>query len=474
MATIVVTIGGVDKTSLVKKETLEIDDTLNARNSCSFDMVDESANYRPSVGQVVVITSDGTKVFAGTIDNIVEQKLTKNNDALYYNIDCVDYNQICDRYTVPAAYENQTLQAIVHDIVDNYLSGESITYTNVETGPTISKAVFVYNTVTEAFNDLSDLTGYDWYIDYNKDLHFFARESNTAPAEISDANDNFISIAVTKSREQYRNRQYLRAGYDITSSRTESFKGDGENQTWVLKFPVSVVPSAVDVNGVAKTIGIRGVESGKDFYWSKNQKEITQDDSGTKLTSSDTLNVTYQGFYPIIVRTDREDAITDRKTVEGGNGIYENIEEDSSIESQNTAKEKSQALLRRYGTILQHVDIITDASGFKAGQLVKIDVSAHGLNGTYLIQSVKINDFAKVGLRYSIRALSGENIGGWVNFFKKMVAAGKQYVIRENEVLIRITQFIDTVTASDTLIVTSASPESRVGYALVGFSEVGV
>jgi hypothetical protein len=439
-------------------------------------LVDTAGTYRPSVGEEVEIDEDGTTRFKGTIDNMTECKHINGNGALQYTIKSVDFNQLCDRYTVAQDYEDKTLAYIVQDIVDTVLTGENITYTKVETGPTIAKAVFPYKTVTQCFNDLSDLTGMDWYIDYDKDLHFFARESNNAPADLTDSNNNFMTVEVKTSREQYRNRQYLRAGNDITDARTETFAGDGETKSFVLKYPVAKVPSSVTVDtgggAVAKTIGIKDVETSKDFYWNKGQKEIIQDDSGTVLEETHTLSITYQGQFPIIVRADKEDAITDRATVEGGNGVYEAIEEDKSIESQDTAKDKAEALLRRYGDIPNKVVIVSDTSGFKAGQLVTVTVSAHNLNATYLIQQVQSTVIAKGQFRYTITALSGENIGGWVDFFKKLAQTGKTYVIRENEVLIRILAFSENITITDSLTVSAASPESRVSYAMIGFSEV--
>jgi hypothetical protein len=473
---VTLTIGGENKISLLQVSSIHVTDVLNSRNTCNFTLIEKTGEYRPVVGEEVIITVSGTKIFAGTIDVVVEQTITQAGSEMYYFVTCVDYNQICDRHTVAEVYDNEAVDDIIKDIVDTCLADEGITYANVEPGPTIEKAVFVYRYVNDVFNELSDITGCDWYIDYDKDLHFFARESNVAPEEITDESKNYRRISIEKTREQYRNRQHLRAGNDITDERTESFTGDGEVETFTLKFPVAKVPTSITVDSgggpVAKTIGIRGVDTDKDWYWNKNYREITQDDSGTTLTNADTLAVTYQGFFPIRIRVDKEDEISDRAAVEGGSGIYEHIEDDQSIEDRTSAEDKAMGLLRRYGTIPEIVRIETDTAGFKAGQLLTIDISKHNLSGKYLIRSVSTSEPTKDYLRYEIEALSGENIGGWVDFFRRLVQAGKKYVIRENEVLIRIIGFSETVTISDSLSVSSAAPESRIGYAMIGFCEV--
>ena len=555
---IVININSVDKTSIIRKDSLNISDTLNARNMCAFNIYDTTGTYRPSIGQVVDVTLDGTKIFAGTIDSLTERKIKGTSTTLFYNVICVDYNQLCDRYTVAQVYESKTLEYIVKDIVDNFLTGESITYTNVPTGtPTITKAVFTYTTVTAAFDELSDLTGYDWYIDYNKDLHFFDRSTNLASTDLSDAEANIQEMTIKRTRNQYRNRQYLRAGFDVTSERTEYFVGNTKLTTFTTQYPIAKEPSATQYayvaddtteagttttnitatahglvtgdlitnttrenairtvtkvdddnltvatvtgqttgdtikkyTGTTKTIGIRELETGYDWYWNKSSNEFTQDDDSTLLTSNDVLGVTYQGFYPIIARSDDEIEIADRASTEGGNGIYETIDEDRSIESQETAKEKAEGLLRRYGTIPERINILTFTSGYAAGQLVDINVSEHAVNDSYLIQSVKIREYGTTYI-YQIEALSGENIGGWVKFFKDLSKRSQKYVIRENEVLLRIlslsdsltlsesltfpadTELSDSITLAESLTPTDATPENRVDFAQVNYSEVG-
>lgn len=467
---IVLTIGGVDKTSLLRVDSLQLTDTLNARDTCSFNLLDKTGTYRPVVGQESIIT-DGARVFAGTIDEPDETAIP-GSSALEFQCSCVDYNQIPDRHLVARVYENQTLGAIVRDIVTQDLAGEVITVIKVQDGPTITKAVFNYRTATEAFNDLAELTGYAWNIDYYKDLAFFARETNLAPFSLTDTSKNFRNMSVKPTRGQYRNKQYIRAGQDITDPRTDSFKGNGKDKSYVLNFAVAKVPT-VKVNGVDKTKGIRGLETGKDFYWSKGEKEITQDDAGTPLASTDTLDVTYQGLFPIILVSQSDSEISSRQAVEGGTGIYEAIEDDQSIDSQSLATQKADGLLRRFGRIPRIIEFETDTVGLAAGQLITINVTRHNLNAQFLIDSVAAWDVEGKFLRYRVRALDGESLGSWVDFFKKLAEAGRKFVIRENEVLVLLRRSTDTVILTDTFTATSSAyAVAEVGTAIVGFSEV--
>lgn len=467
-------IASTDQSHLLKIESLSVSDELNSRNTCSFALW-SSTGFRPIVGQQVTVTEDSTTVFSGTIDDIVESREISmyGTDLNEYRVECVDYNQICDRHYVSRVYSNQTMQYIVQDIVFQDLFGEGISSTGyVETGPTIERAVFNFQSVAEAFNDLADVTGYAWNIDYDKNLHFFARESNTAPFSLTDTSDNFRSIRIRTTREKYRNKQIIRAGQDVTNARTESFTGDGSNQTFTLTYPVAYEPS-ITLDTIAQTVGIRNVDTGKQWYWAKNEKEISHDNSLGAISSTQSLDVLYQGLFPLILTDIRsQEEIDSRAAVEGGTGIYEQVEDDPDLDTNNMAVDKANGLLRRYGKIHSAIEFETDTGGLQSGQLIDITISAHDINGQYLIDSVSISDINGQFLRYNVRALSGENQGGWADFFRRLANFGRRFVIRENETASTVRSFFDEIQCSDDFTISSASPESRIDFALIGYSEI--
>jgi hypothetical protein len=462
-------------TGYLQADSLTISDALNRRNTCGFDLLGPPS-ARPVIGQEVVILNGTPRAFAGFVEDFSEKRLSGPVARLAYSVNCVDYNAIADRHHVARVYEvvGQTMGDIVIDIVTKDLAGEGITTAYVQDGPLIEKAVFNYQTVAEAFNNLAELTGYSWYIDYNKVLHFFARETNAAPFGLSDSSSNFRNLTVKRNRSQYRNKQIVRAGYDLTDSRTETFKGDGETRSWPLKFPVGVQPTAISVGGVPKTIGIGGVDSGKDFYWNKGDPLIKQDDSGTKLTSANIVSVTYQGMFPIVVTAQDDSAIAAMQAQEnGGTGVFEAVTDQPNIDSEEMATAAASGLLRKYGEIPEVVEFETDDDGLAAGQLLPINVTDHGLAGSYLIDNVRASDRDGRTLVYRVKALSGESFGGWEALFKGFAEQGRRLVIRENEVVVLLRQNTQAVTCAEALTYTSAAPERRVGHARVNYSEVG-
>jgi len=66
---------------------------------------------------------------------------------------------------------------VIKDIVSRFFVfggvTEGIDTSNVEDGPEIEKFVFNYVPASQAFDDIADLTGYVWYIDYEEKTLFY-------------------------------------------------------------------------------------------------------------------------------------------------------------------------------------------------------------------------------------------------------------------------------------------------------------
>lgn len=439
-----VKINGIDKTDIVIKRSIRISDNLNERSTASIGILDKTGSYRPQVGESVEIWDGTEQIFGGSIDDLEEEKIPGNTALRYDSIPLVDHHQTTDRKLVAETYENEYAGNIVKDIITKYLSSDGITIGTIQDGQIIKKAVFNYIYASQCFDEISELTGLQWVIRPNKSFDFFDRTTFEAPFNIEESSD-IRNVKVRRDRENYRNKQYLRAGHDISAVQIRTFKGDGESQVFTVDLPIAKVPT-IKVNGVAKTAGIRGLETGFDWYWQKNDKTISQDNSGVKLTSSDILTIEFQGFYPIMIISEDPEAIIDRQNIEGGSGVYESIEEKTTIDNRDAALDYTGGLLRKYAKISKTLTLDTYTPGLKAGQLITVNLPIHGINNEQmLISKVNISDpgFSDGNLNYSVDCLDGEVVGGWINFFKKIVQQGKTFVIRENEILLKSVTFKD-------------------------------
>jgi hypothetical protein len=246
---------------------------------------------------------------------------------------------------------------------------------------------------------------------------------------------------IEETRQEYRNIQFVRAGDSTTAvqvDETPSPKPDGKSKTFTLRFPVATKP-IIKINTVAidpADIGINGLDKNKKWYWQKNSRQVTQDDAETVLPDTSTITVSYQGLKPIIVRAENTTGIDERKLQEGGTGFYENLINEKNIDDKSAAIQFANGYLKKYGDISQKVNIYTSEQRH-AGQLIPIQSTQLDINDYYLITSanVALDDLGRA--RYTITAASGEDLGGWVEFFRNLKPS-EQLEVRENEILVKV------------------------------------
>lgn len=430
----VYTVGGNQVT--VRKNSLSISDKLNERTTCGFVVIEPV--FAITKGVEVTVEDDGIIVFAGK----VFKPRSAGDKSKEISVSCTDYSILADKRIIAEAYDNILAGDIVRDFITKYFAAEGIVAGTIQDGPTISKAVFNYDDGNKAMGYLSDLSGFFWEIDKDKKLNFFDKSTYNAPFSLTDTSANYKNLAVEEDASEYRNRQYLRAGLDVSTTQTRTFKGDGETQVFAVELSIAEAP-IVKVNGVTKTVGIRSLETGFDWYWSKNDKTVSQDTSGTKLTASDILTIEFKGLYPVIIVAESQEEIQSRQAIEGGSGVYENVLEETSLDTKDAALEYTDKLLEKYGFIPKVVSFDTYEAGLRAGQLLPVTNTQHNISGTFLINSVTARDDNGDTL-YGVQCLDGSKLGGWEKFFKALVQSKKKFVIRENEILVSLSTFKDS------------------------------
>lgn len=418
---------------IVQKNSLSYNDRLNERSTVSFVVIEPT--FEIDIGMEVFIEDDGNIIFGGTIEN----SKSYGDKEKYVSVSCVDFSQLIDTRIIADSFENTLAGDIVRSFISNKFFEEGIIAGNIQDGPVISKAVFNYDNGNVALNYLTDTTGHSWYIDKDKKLHFFERSAYTAPTLLADNSSNYSGLQVSKSRGEYRNRQYIRAGQDMTQEiikEKPTPKPDGVSKTFVTRLPIAKKPRIYieDVEVIQDDIGVNGLDKNKKYYFTFNSNTITQDDSEAVL-STEKLEISYFGLYPLLVVAENPEEIENRKTLEGGSGIYENIIQEQNIDTRDAAFQLANGKLDKYGIIPKIVTWNTYERGLKAGQLIPIQNTKHNLNDSFLIESVTARDDNGLTL-YSVKALDGSSLGGWEKLFKSLIEGNKKLVIRENEVLV--------------------------------------
>ena len=480
----------VDNEEVWVLENWNISDSINNRSTLSVAIFDLKNLSEIRVGQEISVYDDNVLIFSGSIDEVEEEETDPNN--LYYYCRCVDHNQKADKRQIIDVVLSKNAGDIVREHILPVLAEEGITEGTIQDGVLITKAVFNYITGSQALDYLKDLSGFSWNIDYEKRLNFFSRTTNHSPFELTGSLSHH-GFRRKKTRVDYFNTLYTRGGLARTTNQVNKFKGDGTSQTFVTRFPVAELPKIFlnDVEIDSEEIGVNGLDTDKKFYFSYNSNVLSQDITETPLGESDELKVEYIGLYPLLTKSEETEEITKRGQIESGtSGIYERIVEERNINEREQAIQFADGKLIKYARIPSIVSFATTVKGLKAGQLLKVNKQLYGISDSFLIEKLNVYVDNKI-VTYSAKCLDGSMLGGWEMYFKELLKGQRSFAIRENEVLERLVKFDDVIMigdnmnvdfdgvkeselidSSDDMSVVDAEPETRVGFALVGYSEV--
>lgn len=305
----------------------------------------------------------------------------------------------------------------------------------IEDGPTVTNALFGYAKVSDCIDKLAEVADFAWNIGHDKHLRFRKRSALVAPrvidgtVTVGSVLEDEDSVELENKNDAYRNVQYSTGATDITSLQTESYKGDGASQAFALRFPVARAPSSVTVGGVSKTVGVKGTDTGKDWYWSKGSETLAQDTAGTVLTSSDTLTVQYYGLFDTVGIAQDYGAVATMAALEGGGttGYVEAAEAaPAGVDNATALSQYGGAKLTRYALAGKQLTFRTMVKGWRAGQLALVYVPwFQGLSGVQmLVESVKVQDVDGLHTWYSVAAILGPYDQSWASFWNALASKG--------------------------------------------------
>lgn len=163
-----------------------------------------------SVGDNIDIYADiganppTTKIFTGIIEDITYQG---NENKERITLTGRDYTaRLMDRTVEPEVYTNLLAGSIVKDIINKYT--DNITVTNVDdSSVVIPRISFNHTPVYEAIEELSELSGYYFYVDTNKDLHF--KEKATVDSGYTFDSGNILSAQFKEERDSVFNEIWV-------------------------------------------------------------------------------------------------------------------------------------------------------------------------------------------------------------------------------------------------------------------------
>lgn len=437
----------------VRGGTFSLEDEVDTQPVCSFEVWDPTISIGRGMKVDVWEQQGGPHVFAGFVESSDEARPVPSVST--WKVDAVGERWLAEKRVAAEVYEETTVGAIVRDLVDTYLSEEGVSKGTIVDGPSVARAVISYRPIAEALDELAELADVIWRI-RDRTLDFQPRGAETSPWTVTADDVDGDSVDLRREAPQYRNRQWIRGGLDITDEQVETFTGDGERRNFLLSFPVARKPT-VEVNGSAKAVAIKGLSDGE-WYWNKGDNTVSQDKSLAELTSSDTLTVTYKGQFPLVVIAEDTDEIESRKQVEGGSGQHEWVDEDASLDSRGAALTKAENKIDRLGVIGRQLRFVTERSGLEAGQVATVHLADLGLDQVdMLVERVRSRDVGAGHLEYECSLVEGPAESSWVKYWRRLqqrTGSIDAINVGTDDVLARLASFVAATDWTEQLDVT--------------------
>ena len=426
-----VTINSIDRTDYIDWESFRKEDNLNSDvDTCSFStkkMI--GGDYRPNAGEEILVMDGATKIFAGVIVHIEENQ---DGQLLYYSVECKDWTQYLDGTLVVEDYENMSVADIIADMQANYFPG--FTVDNVSCDVVIPSIKFNRIAASKCLDELAKRVNYNWYPDYDKDIHFFAKNTEAAPFSITDANGNVVagSLVLTDDITQMRNRVLIRGGEMVGNSIPENFTGDGVKKTFALGHKISDKPT-VTVGGSAQTVGVDYIDKDTDFQvlWNFDQKYVRFVNAPANGAA---IVVTGTPLIPIIVQV-QDDASISQFAKPGFDGAYEYSETNTTIKSKEEAKQYAISQLDAYASQVQEGSFQTYQSGLRSGQVITIQSDLRGINASFLIQRVSLEMRTATEGIWTIQLATLRTMGIIAFLQQQLIDQSQQTAASDNEVL---------------------------------------
>ncbi len=417
-----------------RKGSLLIEERIEERSIAEFTVVDVDGVASYQRGQPVIIYDAGTEVVFGGVIDTPEKVAMAPSGGLFHPIRCTDWHYLADKRLIAESYLATAAGTIVEDIRVKYLAAEGITVGRIEAGPDIKEAVFPYVTASDALDALAVNSAKIWFINQYKKLYFQARDISPAPWT-ADLTHKIDDCRLSSGNPKYRNRQYIRGGKGTTIPQTETFVADGEQVAFTVAFPLAQTPSGATGSikedlGADKTIGIKGIDEAREYYWSKGDPTVY---AAAAPAANVEVQVIYNGLFNIITLVEDAAEIANQLAIEGsGTGFVDDIADEPTLTLKQASFDSGQAKLAKFGVAGKQFTYQTIKPGLEVGQIQTVNYPLLGLNNAeMLIESIETRIIGKIQV-YNIAVTQGPMLGSWTRLFKALADMKSEVIERLN------------------------------------------
>lgn len=402
-------IAGTDRLLDLQNQTLTINDLINEQaNTAEFGLYDLHNLGAPDEGSLLIIKVNDVIYFSGYLTEAKFVELGPGRD--FYQCQAVDHTRDLDRRLVAATYENLTDKEIIQRMASEFATDDGITTYHVAEGVLIKSISFNYITFTAAMKKICERTGRNWYIDYEKDLHYFPLAQTRAPFDIDDATNKQKGLVLSKDATNIKNRIFVRGGTELSAPFTETQEADGlQTQFLLAEKPHDF---SMTVGGVAKTVGIKNIDDPSNFDYLLNfQEKYVEVGSATTPTAGTDMAFTYSYDVPVLVSVEDSASIAEQAAISGGSGVFEFVITDQNISTTQEARDRAGAELTDYARSIVDGSFSTMVAGFRSGQYTHISRSSKGVDDDYLINRVRLVSIGGGVFETAVELTSAKSVG---------------------------------------------------------------
>lgn len=439
---VTINIAGVDRTTKVEYNSFSLNRALTSQvDTIRFNIIKNPTNtYKPSLLDSVEVIEDSTVIFGGQIIEIDENVEGKDMEVI--QVQAKDYTYDMDRNLVVNTYEDMSVDAIISDIFTNVLpSGYNID--NVSCPTLVHYIAFNYEYPSKCFQQLAELTGYDWYVDGSKNIYFFSKTSIDAPFALTDTSGNYYynSLIIKKDIKNLRNTIIVRGGTYLGDFTSETVVSDGQALIYKQGYQYSNV--TVTVNGVGQTVGIDNIDEDTGFDCLYNfQEKFVRFKVSTKPAASVNVVVGGNPHIPVIVKV--KDPVSTALY-----GIYEYKIVDKSIKSKQGARDRAKAEISAWADTVNDGTFETNVGGLEVGQKINITSTIRSISQDYVISRISTKLMNGREFEHTVTLMTNQTYG-MIEFLQKLlINKDKEIEIKAGEVLDEVESVIEEITVAD-------------------------
>ena len=417
----IVEINSVDQTSEIEYGSIQVVQRITSLVDTASFSIKKVANrtLSPAYDDDVAIYDGATKIFSGKIMS-VEAEPFSGVDGEYIIVRCVDNTYQMDKILVSTTRTNETILEIITYLAANFAPG--FTVNNVVSNFLIEKIVFNQVPMSQCLTRLAELVEYNWYVDEEKDIHFFPKHINTAPFDISDNNGNYVYKSLTRIADgsQVTNRVKVRGGeYDGTTYTDRITVSGNDSKSFKLPYRFANLTVTLDPDGTpaVQDVGIDFIDDfvSDDVLYNFQAQMIRFENP---LSDGDIIEFSGNPKIPVFVVAEDPVSVTEY-------GKVEKLIREDDIESNTVARKRANAELYAYSEPIIDARFYTQTSGLRVGMLINAQSDIRGFDDDLIIKTLTFMPIDGDDFGYKVELISTRRYD-FITLLQKMLQPDPQ------------------------------------------------